>query len=130
MNTSYILSERLCLYLSDTVSEGGKRKMFIKVKLTNGNEIMLNSDTIIRIAAFVKSRPETQEPLHGCYVELVSGTVIEVGQPFNQLECMLQPNSIEKEIERLKLENMQIRTRTQYDEVHNSIYGGKYSEQR
>ena len=99
--------------------------MFIKVKIVNDSEIMLNSDIITRITSFTKPHPETQEPLHGCYVELVDRTVIEVHQPFNQLEYILQANSIEKEIERLKLENMKTSMQTQYDVIYSTIYGGK-----
>jgi hypothetical protein len=92
--------------------------MFIKVKANDGHEFMLNADNIISITPL-------DETLSRCRVECVDDCSFEVSQPFNQLEYMLQANSIEKEIDRLKVENMQTAMRMQYDEIHSSIYGGK-----
>lgn len=75
---------------------------------------MLNADNVVSITPI-------DETLSNCRVECVNDIVYEVYQPFNQLEYMLQPNSIEKEIDRIKVENAQIAMRMQYDKAVSTI---------
>lgn len=99
--------------------------MFIKVKIADDKEVMLNSDIIACVKPFIRPDPDTGEDVYECYVDFIGGGILEVCQPFNQLEYILQANSIEKEIDRLKRENAQTAMRMQYDEIYSTLYGGK-----
>ena len=95
--------------------------MFIKLKEYNEREIMLNVNSIVNIIPY--SELQNEEYVYGCYIECACGNIIKVKESFQQLEYILQPNSIEKEIERLKTENFQLRMRKEYEDTVDIMLG-------
>ena len=70
----------------------------------------------------------------GAFIGSIVGTCISVLCIFalcavivkttpEQIDMLLDVNSIEKCIDKLKLENLQLKQRMQYDKIHEDIYG-------
>lgn len=57
-------------------------------------------------------------------VKFYDGTVLDCKDSYNQLSMLLNVDSTEKHIERLKAENLRIRTQNQIDEIIHKTYGG------
>lgn len=58
-------------------------------------------------------------------VRFNDGTVLDCKDSYNQLSMLLDVDSVEKHIERLKEENFRRRMQYQYDEIFAELMGGK-----
>ena len=94
--------------------------MFIKVKTMQDAEILINASLVTRIIHFV--RDEGQE---GCHLEFTNGAIQEVKVSLGELETLTEANSIEKIIEKLRIENMRIETHNQYQKLIDELIGGR-----
>lgn len=97
--------------------------MFVKVKDIYDKEVLLNSDYIQAITRRVMA-DGTEE---GCNVFIcgVKELPMELHSSFEELEMLLDVVSTEKRIEQLKIENIRLAQRMQFEEIFSEIYGGK-----
>lgn len=94
--------------------------MWIKVKTQNDQDVFVNADKIEVIF------PLNTEDGQGCNLFFNAQELpLRVKTTLEQIDTLLDVNSIEKCIDRLKLENMQLAQRMQYDKVFDEIYGAK-----
>ena len=97
--------------------------MFIKVKTQNDQDVFVNADKIEVIFLF------NTEGDQGCTLYFDTQRVpLQVKTTAEQIDTLLDVNSIEKCIDRLKVENMQLEQQMQYDKVFDEIYGKKGNE--
>ena len=94
--------------------------MWIKVKMTNNQDVFVNSDKVEIISPF------GTEDAQGCNLFFSSRDVpLQVKTTPEQIDTLLNVNSIEKCIDRLKIENMQLELQMQYDKIHDEVYGAR-----
>lgn len=97
--------------------------MWIKVKTINDRDIFVNADKLDIIY------PYATEDGQGCNLYFNTRKApLKVKATFEQLDTLLDVNSIEKCIDRLKVENMQLEQRMQYDKIFDEIYGARAKE--
>lgn len=58
-------------------------------------------------------------------VKFYDGTVLDCKDSYNQLSMLLDVDSVEKHIDRLKEENFRMRMQNQHDEILAELMGGK-----
>jgi hypothetical protein len=91
--------------------------MWIKVKMQNDREVFVNADKIEVIFPF------NREDGQGCDIFFDRQKApLRVKTTIEQIDTLLDVNSIEKCIDRLKLENMQLAQRMQYDKIYDETY--------
>lgn len=94
--------------------------MWIKVKMSNDRDVLVNSDKVEVIFPF------NTEDGQGCNLYFDrQKPPLQVKTTLEQIDTLLDVNSIEKCIDRLKVENMQLAQRMQYDKVFDEIYGAR-----
>jgi hypothetical protein len=94
--------------------------MWIKVKTMSDQDIFVNADRVEVIFPFVT------EDGQGCNLFFKAQELpLRVKITPEQMDTLLDANSIEKCIDRLKLENMQLAQRMQYDKAFDEIYGAR-----
>ncbi len=99
--------------------EKGKQTMkFIEITPLCGLKRIVNAGYIVSIDEHVTpDRTFTQ-------VKFYDGTVLDCKDSYNQLSMLLDVDTIEKRIERLKEENFRRRMQNQYNEVFEKYIGG------
>lgn len=97
--------------------------MWIKVKTENDQDVFVNADRVEVIFPF-----NTKDG-QGCNLCFNSRELpLRVKTTAEQIDALLDVNSIEKCIDRLKVENMQLAQKMQYDEAFDEIYGTRAKE--
>lgn len=94
--------------------------MWIKVKMLNDQDVFVNADKVKFII------PSDAEDGKGCKLFFNTQDVpLQVKTTPEQIDTLLDINSIEKCIDRLKQENMQLEQRIQYDKIYAELYGAR-----
>lgn len=94
--------------------------MWIKVKTVSDQEIFVNADKIEVIFPF-----DTKDG-QGCNLFFNAQELpLRVKTTPEQMDTLLGANSIEKCIDRLKLENAQLAQQMQYSKAFDEIYGAR-----
>lgn len=97
--------------------------MWIKVKMQDDQDVFVNADKIEAIFPF------NTKGGRGCNLFFnAQESPLRVKTTAEQIDMLLDVNSIEKCIEKLKFENMQLVQRTQYDKVFDEIFGARAKE--
>lgn len=92
--------------------------MWIKVKTENDRDVFVNTDKVEVISPF------NTEDGQGCNLYFDrQKPPLRVKTTAEQIDTLLDVNSIEKCIDRLKVENMQLSQKMQYDKAFDEIYG-------
>lgn len=88
--------------------------------MTNNQDVFVNTDNVDIISPF------GTEDGQGCNLFFnVQDMPLQVKTTFEQIDTLLNVNSIEKCIDRLKVENMQLELQMQYDKIHDEVYGAR-----
>ena len=94
--------------------------MFVRLKTTLETDIIINADHISTVQRFATPSQE------GCEITFVNNSdSIRVLNTIEQLDMLLDVNSIEKIVDSLKRENFELRRRQMYDQIMGEFMGGK-----
>ena len=94
--------------------------MWIKVKTQNDRDVFVNADKVEAIFPF------NTEDGQGCNMYFDrQKSPLQVKTTPEQIDTLLDVNSIEKCIDKLKLKNLQLRQQIQYDKIYDEIYGAR-----
>ena len=94
--------------------------MWIKVTMLDDRDVFVNADKIESIFPF-----DTKEG-RGCNLYFNAKELpLKTKTTLNQLDTLLNVNSIEKCIDRLKVERAQLEQQIQFDKIFDEIYGAR-----
>ena len=94
--------------------------MWIKVKTLNNGEVFVNADEVKAILPFDTNGAKGTN----VYFNLQEAP-LQIKTTLSELDTLLDVNSIEKCIDRLKVENMQLAQQIQYGKAFDEIYGAR-----
>lgn len=94
--------------------------MFIKIEGSGKEPVLVNAETI-RVIEEHRTPDRTF-----CRIEFgTDDTSLDVNCTLNHLEYLLDANSTEKQIALRKLENLRLRQQQDFDEVYETLMGGR-----
>lgn len=94
--------------------------MWIKVTKLDDVDVYINADKLEVIYPYDTGDDQ------GCILYFNGEEVpLKTKTTFNQLDTLLNVNSIEKCIDRLKAESLQLKQRMQYREIFDELYGAR-----
>lgn len=97
--------------------------MFIKInRKLDGEPILVNTEAI---ASIVEHRTPDETFCRISFKD--SEEIIDVKHTLANFEFLLEVNSIERQIAKLKLENLQLQGQIMYQTVHDELIGGRKS---
>ena len=94
--------------------------MWIKVTMQDDQDVFVNADRIDVIVPFDTGDGQ------GCKLCFnAQEPPLKIKTTLNQLDTLLNVNSIEKCIDRLKVERAQLEQQMQFDKIFDEIYGAR-----